>query len=52
MFLIGVHFEIVILVILGSYFYLLSFGCSSGGLLYSYVTEFMPSIGISIAGLS
>lgn len=51
-FFLGITLENILLVILGSYLYLLFFGISTGGILYAYTTDFMPGVALSIAGIS
>lgn len=51
-FLLGLTFNKGILVIIGSYLYVLSFAISLGGMLYVYLADIVPPIGLSFASLS
>lgn len=48
--MLGILIESKLFIILGTYLYVLSFGFSSGGILFSYTADFVPQIGLSIAG--
>jgi SP family sugar:H+ symporter-like MFS transporter len=50
--LLGMVFKIGILVIIGAYAYIFSFAISIGGMLYVYLADIVPPIGISLASLS
>lgn len=41
-----------ILVIIGGYVFMFAYGSSCGGLIYPYITDFMPAVGIPIVAFS
>jgi len=52
LFLLGLNFTNGPLIIIGSYLYVFSFAISLGGMLYVYLADIVPAIGLSLASLS
>lgn len=48
-FLFGFTFEIGVMCVIGSYLFIFSFAISLGGIIYSYLVDIVPAIGIGIA---